>query len=70
MAGETGDATERDEGPPSRSILAAVAVGFLVSRDTRIVKINEMPWRILGFEREELIDLEMPWPLTRPRDAM
>ena len=55
-----------DERGPSGAILAAVAVGYLVSRDTRIVEVNEMLCRTLGFEREELLDLEMPWPFTPP----
>ena len=35
-------------------------------RDTRIVEVNEILCRTLGFEREELLDLEMPWPFTPP----
>jgi diguanylate cyclase (GGDEF)-like protein/PAS domain S-box-containing protein len=66
MTGNPNGATERDERDQSRSILAAVAVGFLVTRDTRIVEVNEILCRTLGFEREELVDLEMPWPFTPP----
>ena len=33
---------------------------------TRIVEVNEILCRTLGFEREELLDLEMPWPFTPP----
>jgi diguanylate cyclase (GGDEF)-like protein/PAS domain S-box-containing protein len=48
------------------SVLAAIGVGYLVSNERRIVEINETLCRILGFRRDELIDLEMPWPFTPP----
>src|SRR5579862_9353938 len=66
MSGDMDAAGGRGNGDQSRSILAAVAVGYLVTRDTRIVEVNEILCRTLGFEREELIDLEMPWPFTPP----
>ena len=66
MKGDPDAATERDGGDRSRSILAAVGVGYMVTRDTRIVDVNEILCRTLGFERGELIDLEMPWPFTPP----
>jgi diguanylate cyclase (GGDEF)-like protein/PAS domain S-box-containing protein len=50
----------------SRPILAAIGVGYLVSHERRIVEINETLCGILGFQRDELIDLEMPWPFTPP----
>ena len=50
----------------SRSILGAIGVGYLVSHERRIVEINQALCRILGFEREELMHLEMPWPFTPP----
>ena len=66
MAGDADGARGRGDDDRSRSILAAVAVGYLMSRDTRIVEVNEILCRTLGFEREELLDLEMPWPFTPP----
>ncbi len=66
MKGEADVARGRDDGDQTRSILAAVAVGYLMSRGQRIVDVNDILCRTLGFEREELIDLEMPWPFTPP----
>ncbi len=50
----------------AKAILRAIGVGYLVSHDRRIIEINETLCRMLGFEREELIELEMPWPFTPP----
>jgi diguanylate cyclase (GGDEF)-like protein/PAS domain S-box-containing protein len=55
-------------GDHARSILAAVGVGYLVSRDHRIIEVNQTLCGILGFEHDELIDREMPWPFTPPED--
>jgi diguanylate cyclase (GGDEF)-like protein/PAS domain S-box-containing protein len=53
-------------GDQAGSILAAIGVGYLISHDRRIIEINQALCRTLGFSREELIDLEMPWPFTPP----
>jgi diguanylate cyclase (GGDEF)-like protein/PAS domain S-box-containing protein len=66
MAEDSGALPERSDDRHSRAILAAVAVGYLMSRDRRIVEVNEILCHTLGFEREELLDLEMPWPFTPP----
>jgi diguanylate cyclase (GGDEF)-like protein/PAS domain S-box-containing protein len=66
MTGDADGGRGLDGGDRSRSILAALAVGYLMTDDTRIVEINDVLCRILGFEREELLDLEMPWPFTPP----
>lgn len=50
----------------ARAILAAVGVGYFVSRDRRIIEVNQTLCRMLGFEHDELIDREMPWPFTPP----
>jgi diguanylate cyclase (GGDEF)-like protein/PAS domain S-box-containing protein len=65
MLGDT-DGAHSGGGDRSRAILSAVAVGYLVSRDTRIVEVNDILCRTLGFAREELLNLEMPWPFTPP----
>jgi diguanylate cyclase (GGDEF)-like protein/PAS domain S-box-containing protein len=51
---------------PARSVLDAIAVGYLVTRGTRIIDINQNLCATLGFSRDELVDLEMPWPFTPP----
>jgi diguanylate cyclase (GGDEF)-like protein/PAS domain S-box-containing protein len=66
MPAENGAAQGWGAGYHAGSILAAIGVGYLVSHDRRIVEINQALCRILGFERDELIDLEMPWPFTPP----
>jgi PAS domain S-box-containing protein len=66
MSAESDAARVWGGGDRAGSILAAIGVGYLVSHDRRIVEINQALWRILGFSREELIDLEMPWPFTPP----
>jgi diguanylate cyclase (GGDEF)-like protein/PAS domain S-box-containing protein len=66
MSAEDDAARSWDRGDHSSSILAAIGVGYLVSHERRIVEINETLCRILGFRRDELIDLEMPWPFTPP----
>lgn len=53
-------------GDHARAILGAIGVGYLVSRERRIVEINQALCRIVGFERDELLGLEMPWPFTPP----
>lgn len=64
--GDTDGARVRLAGDHSRSILAAVAVGYLMSCEARIVEVNDVLCRMLGFEREELLGFEMPWPFTPP----
>jgi diguanylate cyclase (GGDEF)-like protein/PAS domain S-box-containing protein len=54
------------DGDHARSILAAVGVGYFVSRDRRIIEVNQTLCRILGFEHDELADREVPWPFTPP----
>jgi diguanylate cyclase (GGDEF)-like protein/PAS domain S-box-containing protein len=66
MSAESDAARSWDGGDHSSSILAAIGVGYLVSQERRIVEINETLCRILGFRRDELIELEMPWPFTPP----
>jgi diguanylate cyclase (GGDEF)-like protein/PAS domain S-box-containing protein len=66
MPAENGAAQGWGGGDHAGSILAAIGVGYLVSHDRRIVEVNQALCRILGFERDELIDLEMPWPFTPP----
>jgi diguanylate cyclase (GGDEF)-like protein/PAS domain S-box-containing protein len=66
MSVEADDARGGGTGDRASAILAAIGVGYLVSHDRRIVEINQVLCRILGFEREELIGLEMPWPFTPP----
>ena len=56
----------RRGGDHSRSILSAIGVGYLVSHERRIVDVNQTLCHILGFERDELMDREMPWPFTPP----
>jgi diguanylate cyclase (GGDEF)-like protein/PAS domain S-box-containing protein len=48
------------------AVLDAVAVGYLVTANRRILDINQTLCDMLGFTREELIGLEMPWPFTPP----
>ena len=45
-----------------------MSVGYLVSRDRQIIDINQSLCRMLGFGRDELVGLEMPWPFT-PSDG-
>ena len=66
MTGDADATRGRGDGDRSGAILAAVAVGYLVSREQRILDVNEVLCRILGFAREELVGLEMPWPFTPP----
>jgi|SRR5579875_2119378 len=66
MMGDDDVVRGRGDDDRVRSILEAVAVGYLMSRDTRIVEVNQILCRMLGFDREELLDLEMPWPFTPP----
>src|SRR5579875_1369751 len=63
MLGDVDDAGRRVD---ARAILDAVAVGYLMSRDTRIVEVNQILCQTLGFEPEELLGLKMPWPFTPP----
>lgn len=66
MMGDADGARGRGDGDRARAILAAVAVGYLMTRGERIVEVNEILCRTLGFDRDELVDLEMPWPFTPP----
>jgi diguanylate cyclase (GGDEF)-like protein/PAS domain S-box-containing protein len=66
MAEEVDAALGHGYGDHSRSVLDAVAVGYLVSQGRRIVEVNPFLCRMLGFAREELIGLELPWPFTPP----
>ena len=66
MSAQSDAAQGRGGGDHSSSILAAIGVGYLVSHDRHIVEINQTLCRILGFEHDELIGLEMPWPFTPP----
>ena len=49
-----------------RSILDAVAAGYLVSWDRVILEVNDTLCQMLGFSREELVGSQMPWPFMPP----
>jgi diguanylate cyclase (GGDEF)-like protein/PAS domain S-box-containing protein len=66
MSAESDAANGWNAGEHARPILAAIGVGYLVTDDRRIVGINDTLCGILGFQRDELINLEMPWPFTPP----
>jgi diguanylate cyclase (GGDEF)-like protein/PAS domain S-box-containing protein len=66
MSADGDAALDWDGSDHARSILAAIGVGYLVSYDGRITEINQTLCRILGFEEEELIGSEVPWPFTPP----
>jgi len=69
MDGEAQHSREREEGhdEPMAAILDAIAVGYMVTKGTRIIDINRNLCRTLGFSRDELLELEMPWPFTPPQ---
>jgi len=67
-------ATEADSPGDERqqyasAVLSAVAAGYLVTREGRIVDANPALCEMLGFTRDELIGLERPWPFT-PTEAV
>ena len=66
MAEEGDAALGREDGDRARSVLDAVSVGYLVSEGRRIIDVNRILCRMLGFERDELLGLELPWPFTPP----
>ncbi len=53
----------------ARAVLDAISVGYIVTEDRRIVEINQKMCDVLGFEREELLNAEMPWPFTPPEGS-
>jgi diguanylate cyclase (GGDEF)-like protein/PAS domain S-box-containing protein len=69
MDGEAQHSREREQrhDEPVGAILDAIAVGYMVTKGTRIIDINQNLCRTLGFSRDELLELEMPWPFTPPQ---
>jgi diguanylate cyclase (GGDEF)-like protein/PAS domain S-box-containing protein len=66
MEGEDRASRGRDGADLARGILDAIAAAYVVTRGRRIIDINPTLCRMLGFDREELLGLEMPWPFTPP----
>ncbi len=62
--GQARDSNAAQEG--ARAILDAVAVGYMVTAEQRIVEVNQTLCDVLGFNREELLGQTMPWPFTPP----
>ena len=58
---------EGGHGEPVRAVVDAIAVGYMVTNGTRIIDVNQNLCRTLGFSRDELLELEMPWPFTPPQ---
>jgi diguanylate cyclase (GGDEF)-like protein/PAS domain S-box-containing protein len=56
----------REERDHMRSVLEAVACGYLVSKDRVILEVNDTLCHMLGFSREELLGATMPWPFQPP----
>jgi diguanylate cyclase (GGDEF)-like protein/PAS domain S-box-containing protein len=54
---------ERDR---ALSLLEAIGAGYLLSHEGRILEVNDMLCRLVGFTREELIGYELPWPFWPP----
>ncbi len=53
----------------ARAILDAVSVGYMVTEEQRIIEVNQTLCDVLGFDRDELLNLEMPWPFTPPEGS-
>ncbi len=61
--------TGPDPNGRARSVLDAVAVGYLVTERGRIVEANRFLCELLGFEPEELVGSESPWPFIPPDEV-
>jgi diguanylate cyclase (GGDEF)-like protein/PAS domain S-box-containing protein len=67
MGGEASNLSQsREEHDRARSILNAVAAGYLVSKDRVILEVNDTLCQMLGFSRDELLGSTMPWPFMPP----
>jgi diguanylate cyclase (GGDEF)-like protein/PAS domain S-box-containing protein len=63
-ATEVGDLrAERDR---ALALLEAIDAGYLVSHEGRVVEVNDVLCRLVGFTRQELIGVGLPWPFWPP----
>lgn len=51
---------------PARAILKAVDAAYVLSLDGEILEVSDALCRLMGYEREELIGLALPWPFWPP----
>ena len=56
----------RHERDLSAAILASMGEGFTLTRDGRIVAVNDALCRLTGFAREELVGASVPYPFLPP----
>jgi diguanylate cyclase (GGDEF)-like protein/PAS domain S-box-containing protein len=54
---------ERDR---ARAILEAIGAGYLLSHQGEVIEVNDVLCRLVGFTREELIGVSLPWPFWPP----
>jgi diguanylate cyclase (GGDEF)-like protein/PAS domain S-box-containing protein len=59
----------RDRAAFLNAVLEALPEGLLVSDDARIVEANDAICRITGFDRDELVGSELPFPFFPPESS-
>jgi len=55
-------------GPSDRAlaVLEAIGAGYLLSREGRILEVNDALTELLGYSKRELVGAELPWPFWPP----
>jgi len=54
---------ERDR---ALALLEAIGAGYLLSHEGEVLEVNEVLCRLVGFTREELLGVGLPWPFWPP----
>jgi diguanylate cyclase (GGDEF)-like protein/PAS domain S-box-containing protein len=54
---------ERDR---ALALLEAIGAGYLLSHEGEVLEVNEVLCRLVGFSREELLGVGLPWPFWPP----
>jgi diguanylate cyclase (GGDEF)-like protein/PAS domain S-box-containing protein len=57
---------ERDR---ALAILEAIGAGYLLSHNGHVLEVNDVLCDLVGYEREELIGLGLPWPFWPPESV-
>jgi diguanylate cyclase (GGDEF)-like protein/PAS domain S-box-containing protein len=66
MDGAQQAAALRAELDRTLALLEAIGSGYLLSHEGRVLEVNDVLCRLVGFTREELIGVGLPWPFWPP----
>jgi len=66
MEGAQEAAGLRAERDRALAILEAIGAGYLLSHEGQVLEVNDVLCRLVGFTREELIGVGLPWPFWPP----